>query len=211
MVTDWSDLLRRVVSGAAGSTHPDPKMLAAVEKLTKLALKGEKTVVFTQRRATALLLQKLLRTELASRTADFSRRSDYWRRQTSRLGSFLGLRISADASSPRFSRTARRAGAVEPTRDSPLVGKAPSACIFVRRRPSARIFVRRREPAGTRGRSGARPPVKTSRSIRHRQRSRGRASDPEVQFAIGAADIDCNPKRARRDRSPPVLPTRRPL
>jgi len=88
---DWSQLLRRAVSGAAGRIRPDPKMLTAVTKLTALALKGEKTVVFTQRSATARLLQKLLNTELASKTADISRRSNYWRRQNYRLGRLLGL------------------------------------------------------------------------------------------------------------------------
>jgi hypothetical protein len=79
LAAGWSELLRRAVGGAAGSTRPDPKMLDVVEKLTKLALDGEKTVVFTQRSATGRQLQKLLHAELMSRTADFSRRSDHWR------------------------------------------------------------------------------------------------------------------------------------
>ena len=88
-VEGLSELLGRVVSDANGGTRPDPKMIAAVTELTKLALSGRKVVLFTQRNATAVLLHKLLRASLAIRTSELSRRSNYWRRQIDRLGALL--------------------------------------------------------------------------------------------------------------------------
>jgi hypothetical protein len=91
----WSDLLRRAISAPSGSPRPDPKMLEAVGRLAKLALGGEKAVVFTQRIATAKLLQKLLATRLAGMTVDFNRQSERWRRHVDALGNLLGLACRA--------------------------------------------------------------------------------------------------------------------
>ncbi len=90
-VEGWSELFSRVVSDANGGAHPDPKMITAVIELTKLALNGRKVVLFTQRNATAMLLHKLLRASLGTRTSELSRRSNYWRRQVDRLETLLGF------------------------------------------------------------------------------------------------------------------------
>jgi superfamily II DNA or RNA helicase len=92
----WSERFREAVSsGSSGIILPDPKMLEAASKLAALALNGEKAVVFTQRSATAKLLQKRLSAQLTSKTIALSQRGDYWRRQTDRLGSLLGINARA--------------------------------------------------------------------------------------------------------------------
>ena len=88
---NWSDLLRRVVAGPAGVARADPKMLEAVDNLTEIASRGEKIVVFTQRAATARMLQRLVSARLTGMAAEFTDRSEYWRRQTARLRKLLNL------------------------------------------------------------------------------------------------------------------------
>jgi hypothetical protein len=88
---DWSRRFRAVVEKAKGGVRPDPKMLAVIDQLVVLATKGEKAVLFTQRDATAQVLQQLLRKRLADRAQELSRQSDYWRRQRDRLAALLGL------------------------------------------------------------------------------------------------------------------------
>lgn len=87
----WDHILRRMVTGSAGAVRPDPKMTTAVEKLVELAQRGEKTVVFTERIATARLLKKLLEAKLADVTSEMLRRAERWRRLAPRLSDLLQL------------------------------------------------------------------------------------------------------------------------